>query len=383
MKARIEDQQALRSISPAALVAYAKSEGWTKIDHFGDHSDVYSRAHAPELILPGTEALSDYPAVVSEILRFLAKFEQRDELQIYRDLVGADRDVIRVRAPEADDDGSIKIDSGVDMFLQARDLLQASACAAKDPRASYRAGKVKDAADYMEKVRLGQTEQGSFVVTLLAPVPPNLDTTQADFWPIESEEPFERRVTRMLASGLTAARAAAEDAVRGNGFSAFKQAVPRGVNANFCESLGVLIEQSGGLEVSVTWAKTRPTPEGRRSVQFSQSEGAIFREAARRFRLIEPRLDERLEGYVINLGRPQEEYTGRISLKTFIDERPVSVKMTLPQDLYSQAIAAHKFKNAVSVTGDLRRGGQRWELDNPRNLEVIEDEPSDDDGDSA
>lgn len=380
MKTHIEDLNALRAISPAALVAYAKSEGWFKTESYGAHSDIYERASAPELIIPGTEALADYPAVVSNIIQFLAKFEHRDELQVYRDLVGADRDVIRVRAPEADDDGSIKITAGVEMVLHARDLLQASACAANDPRPSYRAGKIKYAAEYMEKVRLGQTEQGSFIVTLLAPVPPNLDSAQGAFWPVETEEPFERKVTRMLANGLESARIAAEEAIRGNGFTAFKQAVRRGVNANLCESLATLIEQSNGLEVSVTWAKTRPTPEARRSVRFSQSEGEIFKEAARNFRLLEPRPDEHLEGYVVNLGRQQEEQAGRISLRTFVDEHPVSVKMTLTPELYSDALAAHEGKNAIAVTGDLQRRGQRWELTNPRSLTVLNDDFADDDG---
>ncbi|WP_166037177.1 hypothetical protein [Sphingosinicella sp. YJ22] len=380
MKARIEDQKALRAIAPAALVAYARSQGWRRAERYGDHSDVYARTDAPELILPGTDALADYPLVVSEVLRFLARIEERDELQIYRDLIGADRDVIRVRAPEADDDGSIRIGAGVDMVLHARDLLQASACAAKEPRASYRAGKVKDAADYMDKVRLGQTEQGSFIVTLLAPVPPNLDSAQGAFWPLESEEPFQRRVTRMLANGLDAARVAAQEAVRGDGFDAFKLAVPRGVNANLCESLAILIEQSNGLEVSVTWAKTRPTPEARRRVRFSQSEGEIFMEAARRFRLLEPRPDERLEGYVVNLGRGHEELKGRVSIRTFVDEQPVSVKVTLPPELYSEALAAHEAKAAIAITGDLKRKGQRWELYDPRELTVLE-EPNEEDGD--
>jgi hypothetical protein len=379
MKARIEDQKALRAIAPAALVAYARSQGWSRAERYGEHSDVYSRAGAAELILPGTDALADYPLVVSEVLRFLARIEERDEMQVYRDLIGADRDVIRVRSPEADDDGSIRIGAGVDMVLQARDLLQASACAAKDPRASYRAGKVKDAADYMDKVRLGQTEQGSFIVTLLAPVPPNLDSAQGAFWPLESDEPFQRRVTRMLANGLDAARLAAQEAVRGDGFDAFKLAVPRGVNANLCESLAILIEQSNGLEVSVTWAKTRPTPEARRRVRFSQAEGEIFMEAARRFRLLEPRPDERLEGYVVNLGRGMEELKGRISLKTFVDEQPVSVKVTLPHELYSDALSAHEAKAAIAITGDLKRIGQRWELHDPRDLRVLE-EPRDEYG---
>ncbi|MCW6529727.1 hypothetical protein NED98_05665 [Sphingomonas sp. MMSM20] len=375
MRTSITDPAALRSITPAALVAYALSEGWTKAESFGDHSDVYQRPNSPELILPGTDSLGDYPAVVSSILSILSGEEGRDELQLFRDLVGADRDVIRVRAPEADDDGSVSIDAGVELVLQARDMLLAAACAAKDPRAAYRAGKVKDAASYMDRVRLGQTEQGSFIVTLLAPVPPALDLLdQGTFWPVETEEPFDRKVTRTLAKALDASRRAAESAVRGNGMAAFQEAVSSGVNANLCDALATLIDKGNGLEVSVTWARTRPTPEKRKVVRFSESEGEIFREAASRFRTLEPRPDETLNAFVVALDRQPDAGEGKVSLKTFLDGQPVSVRATLPPDMYHRALGAHDTKQSVVLTGDLKRAGQRWVLENPRNLQIIQDD---------
>lgn len=375
MKTSINDNDALRSIAPAALVGYALSEGWKRVDSFGEHSDVYQRANSPELILPGTDALGDYPAVVGAILRVLANDEGRDELQLFRDLVGADRDVIRVRAPLADDDGSVSIDAGVELVSQARDMLLAAACAAKDPRAAYRAGKVKDAASYMDRVRLGQTEQGSFIVTLLAPVPPTLNLVeQTAFWPVEAEEPFDRKVTRTLAKALEASRRAAEAAVRGNGMLAFQEAIESGVNANLCDALATLIDRGNGLEVSLTWARTRPTPERRRVVRFSESEGEIFQEAARQFRSMEPRPDEKLDAYVVTLDRQAQAGEGKVTLKTFLDGQPVSVRSTLSAELYDKAITAHKVGNSIAITGDLNRAGQRWVLDRPRNLQIILDE---------
>jgi hypothetical protein len=374
MRARIQDAHALRAVTPAGLAAYVLAEGWKRVERFGDHSDVWMRMGSPELIVPGTDALADYATVVSEILRLLADAEGRDELQVYRDLASADRDVIRVRSASSDDDGSIAIGVGVDMVIQARDMLQASACAATEPRAAYRAGRVKEAASYMDRVRMGQTEQGSFVVTMLAPVPPTFDLDQGAFWPGIGQEPFERRVTRTLASGLDAARAAAEEAVRGGGFGSFERAVRRGVNANLCEALSTLIGHSDGLEVSVSWAKTRPAPERLHKVRFTSSEGEILSEAARLFRSMEPRLDETLHGYVVSSGRPLEQQQGRVTLKTFIDGQPVSVSTTLTPSLYREALAAHLSKAAVAINGDLRRRGQRWELENPRHLRLVEDD---------
>ncbi len=381
MKARVEDIDALRAISPSAMAAYVRAEGWVAAGQYGKHSDVYQRSGFSELIIPGTNVVADYPEVVLSLLEIIAKEEGRDQLSVYRDLVVADRDVIRVRAPDADDDGSIKIESGVELVLHAKDLLMAAACAANDPRPTYRAGKNKDASDYMGRVRLGQTEQGSFVVTLLAPVPPSLDLpgTQSFLWPELVDEPFERRVTRTLADSLKAAKGAAEGAVRNEGLTAFTKVVSKGVNANLCEALAALIDSGEGLQVAVTWARTRPAPEGRRSIDFSKAEAGLFREAASQFRSIEPRPDERLEAFVVKLDRDQKQSDGRVTLSAAIDGQQVSIKTTLPADLYSQATDAHDRRLMLSLTGDLKRKGQRWQLDDPRDLNVISDDVAEDD----
>lgn len=375
MKALIVDAQALQAITPVALISYVKTEGWVRAERFGAHSDVYTRVEGPELIIPSTAQLGDYSNVVSSLISQLASYENRTEIQIFRDLVGSDRDVVRIRAPEAAGDGSVQIDAGVNIFAQGRELLLSAACSANEPRPAYRTGKNKEATAYMNRVRLGQTEQGSFIVTLLAPVPPSLqEPKQAEFWPEPAEEPYDRLVTRFLADGLEAAHKAAEVWIREDGISAFTKSVQKGVSANLCEALSSLIDVGQGLDVSVTWSRTRPTPEPRRRIVFNRAESEVFKEAARMLRLQEPRPDERLEGYVVGAGRRIEDVDGQVTLKTFVDEKPVSVKTKLPAELYTLALSAHDDKNAVVLTGDLRREGQRWRLDNPRNMEVLVEE---------
>jgi hypothetical protein len=272
----------------------------------------------------------------------------------------------------------VPIEAGMGIILQAHNMLLSAACAAKEPRATYRAGKIKEASNYMDRVRLGQTEHGSFIVALLAPVPPTLELeAQKELWPVLSAEPFERIVTRRLADGLGAAHLAAEQAVRRDGLNSFKQAVSRGVSANLCEALAGLIDFGEGLEVSVTWARTRPAPEARRTVEFSRTEAEVYREAARLFHFEEPRSDERLQGYIISADRDVIKEQGVVTLKTFLDGQPTSTKTRLPPAMYSTALEVHNSKAAISITGDLVRKGQRWWLDNPRDLLQMPD-----DGDS-
>ena len=215
MKATIEDRDALLAVSPAALSAYARSEGWAKAEPYGDYSDVYAADGLPEIILPRTEHLGDYANVVSTVLGIFARTAGVDELALYRDLVNADRDVIRMRASESDD-GTVAMDEGVDFVRGASDVILAAACSFYNPQPLFRAGANREARAYLRQMRLGQTEQGSFVVTLLSPVvPPPMQLT-FDLSPEElPDDAVERRITRHLASSLSAARQAIEGTVGG------------------------------------------------------------------------------------------------------------------------------------------------------------------------
>jgi hypothetical protein len=385
MKAQILDAEALRAVTPAALGAFARSEGWVRTDVYGGHADVYTASGRTEIIIPRTDQLGDYASVVSRLLAEFASATDRDELATYRDLIGADRDVIRVRAIGAEDDGSVQIDAGVEIVVQARDMLLAAACAAKSPQPFYRAGSNKEAIDYMRRVKLGQTEHGSFIVTLLAPVPPLLEPTQLALdqkWARIDDEPMDRMVTRRLVSALKASQSAAERVLSGEP-AAFENAISSGVSANLCEAVASLIDQSQGLEISVTWAKTRPTPEAHHKITFSKSNSEVFREVARTFRLRQPKENAVLFATVHKLKRGHKEAEGEITLKAMVDDKPQSVSVRLDPNAYSRAIQAHEAKRPVIMTGDLKRLGQRWRMENPVLSEIPADEAGDDEPDAG
>ena len=371
MRVDIRDEEALRAVSPAALAAYARAAGWSKLESYGDHSDVYVADDVPEVILPRTERLGDYTTVVARLIYIFAKVADRDELSLYRDLVTADRDVVRVRVTESDD-GSLTVNSGVDLITGARDLLLAAACSLREPQPLYRAGANKEAIDFLNRVRLGQTEQGSFAVALLTPmVPAPVPTLFPEC--VESDEPMERRMTRRLTEALVAARQATESAFEDQGVG-FANAVEKGVSANLCEALVKLIGPFPVLDVSVTWARTWPMPSARQVVGFGRADAPILHEAARNFRNREPQLDTELFGMVQRLKRDEADLGGMIYLSTPIDGKTVSVAIALRQSDYEKAIQAHRDRAPVMLKGDLERSGQRWRLLNPRVISVIRDE---------
>lgn len=279
MKVDIRDSDALRAISPDALSAYARAAGWSRTnERYRVHSDVYAADGLPEIILPRTRRLGDYASVVARLIELFSTVTERDQLALYHDLVNANCDVVRVRAGGSDD-GSLTVNDGVALVVGARDMLLAAACSLREPQALYCEGANKEAADLLSRVRLGQTEQGSFIVALMISIPS------------EDDPPIERRMTRRLIESLDAARSAAESAVAGDG-DAFARVVDKGVSANLCEALDRMITRFPTLDVGVTWAPTRPMKPAEKIVGFVNSDASILRGAARSLREREPYLDQ-------------------------------------------------------------------------------------------
>lgn len=376
MRATIRDTEALNAVSPAALSAYARAAGWSKAEIYGDHSDVYVARGRPEIILPRTERLGDYADVVSRLVEIFANAAETDELSLYRDLVTADRDVIRVRAAE-NSDGAVAVNDGLDLLRGAHDMLLAAACSLRNPRPVYRAGSNRQAVDCVQRIRLGQTEQGSFSVTLLTPmVVPQL--ILVDDWGSE-DDPLERRLTRRLVEALEAARTATERTVGGDA-EAFSEAVEEGVSANLCDALVMLIEPFPALDISVTWARTLPRQTTRETVRFGPADAPILRKAAQSFHNREPRPDVQVSGIVRRLRRDETEVGGDVVLRTSIGSRNQSVTAYTEQFDYEKAIRAHQMKAPIVMEGDLERIGKRWRLLNARVVDIIWNEDEGDDG---
>lgn len=371
MRVSIHDRRALRAISPAALSAYARVAGWSRQEPYRVHSDIYVGEARLEIIVPRTERLGDYASVVATLIETFAKVAGQDELTVYRSLVTADRDVVRVRAAESGD-GSVSLTDGVDLISGARDMLLSAACSLREPQPVYRAGANREAAHLLKQVRLGQTDQGSFVVTLLTPVvPPPLPALLPD--PDDRNAPLERQMTRRLAEALTAVRQAAECTAAGDE-GAFGEAVANGVSANLCEALARIVEPFPTLDIGISWARTRPLTVPGTVVRFGRADAAFLREAARLLRDRAPRPDMRLYGFVRLLKRGEADTEGTIGLATSIDGQRQSVAVVLGQLDYERALQAHGDRALVVLTGDLERMGQRWRLLNPRLTDVIRTE---------
>ncbi|GMA59511.1 hypothetical protein C7445_12010 [Alicyclobacillus sacchari] len=377
MKAYLRDSDILRRIPPRELAAYLRAQGWHQISRIGDKGAVWAKDEGrdtAEILLPLDPSLGDYVLRMSEALQILESVEGRSQLEILKDIETVSGDLIRVRVQRRDvHDGTVPLEEGVKLIQGVRDLLVAAASAAVSPKPYFHSRRPNRVTEYIQKVHLGQTEQGSFVVTALSRVTPELMRGQQMLLFDDGEPPFERQVTMKLADSLVATREAAEVASSLGVFDAFEEGVERGINANLCQALEFIGDEPEVMQVDVrfSWAPIRPISRPISSyVSFPSDMLPIIKEAGRMLKAISPVEDVELRGVVVNLARELDEDAGSVVVYGFLDGQIRRVKIHLSHDQYQLAIQAHDRKQPVVCYGELVREGNGFVLKSPRGFRI-------------
>jgi hypothetical protein len=315
---------------------------------------------------------------MAEVVAAVAQVEGRPVLEIINDLSMPPGDVFRFRvAGSVASLGQLPLDEGIKLLQGGRELLWSSAYSLQRPEALLPQRSVKQVDDFLKTCRLGQTERGSFVATILAPVPPVLQT-HLNFGEGEAEsEPFSRQVTTRLMSSL----GLVSDAIRSNVPSRIMEGVPQGISANLCEAL-VEMKPPGDesrIDIQVTWARSRPIlpPSIPQVVTFPQEDFAIIEEVGRQLRTRAYAIRQRYVGPVLSAQKAlrslDRDVAGRMVLATEVGGSRARVKVDLKPLDFASACDALREGHRVSVTGIIRRDvkARQYELSEPSDFQVL------------
>lgn len=381
MKARVVDSAALASLNPLSVVGYLRARGWERYSETAGKFSVWVNQEFAdaEIVVPLKRSASDYVSLFAAVLAELEGAEGRSQLDIIRDLLNSGFDLIRFTARSVSTSaGSIRIDEGIRLFEQAREIVLSAACATVRPRAVFHARKPQQANEYLQNARFGQTEHGSFVMTILSPVAPQLNSvSDTELFP---EEPFERRVVRTVARSVALAVSAAEQAAIQGNFEPFQNAVPGGVSANLCEAIAGLhqISEPTEITVSVAWAQNRPLPnDAPTRVVVTKDVVPAIVEAARIFRSRDTLEDYLVQGPVVKLERSDGAADGKVTIFAPVEDAPRKVVVTLSPAQYDIATQAHREFRPVRVVGKVRREGRSYQLYEPTGFAAAVDEDED------
>ena len=376
MRAHIEDSVTLSEVSPLDVLAYLRSHGWAQTEEWPNGTG-WTNGSDALILIPNDRGARDWARRLSEAVQSLSEAEQRSELQVFNDIAEASADILRITIGDPDATaGQLALPRAAGIVDAARDLLVAAACSVIDPRPAYGTHKPHRATNYVnDRVRLGQTERGSFVFTVLSRVTPLLSPGEAgDFFPESLEEPFERRVTLTLSDGIAAVKASNLEAMRSGKTSGFIESVSKGVSANLCDALATIGygPEASSFQMQMSWSLVRPYQRSSwRTLRFEREEADVMREAARVLRESAPREGFELEGIVVRLQRKGGSGPGEVTITGWVDGaiRPVSV--VLNAEMYQRAIQAHRDYVLVHLIGTLAREGRGFTLREPSSFDLV------------
>ncbi|MCT7957500.1 DUF4926 domain-containing protein [Laspinema palackyanum] len=184
--------------------------------------------------LPRSNEADVDPDVLSSIVteETLVSSLQREQFSEYqRDIINAYRewgDVIQLKAVHSDiSNGSLPLIDGINILESAKKIVKAAALSAIEPRSYYPGKHFTQTNKYLEKVRIGQTEQGSYIFNIISPLNNEMNITGEE----SKSDPYERKVVKTLfraLSSLTATSEQQED---------LTNAVEQGISGNLCEAI--------------------------------------------------------------------------------------------------------------------------------------------------
>lgn len=376
--------EAIPAIKYTELQAYLRNTGWTRKEIGRNDIGLFLKGTDTtihEVILPLTRDFADYRERMMDALEQIAMVEERDIDQVLTDLTIDPADIVRFRVVSSDTvGGTISFLEGFNLLESAKKALFTTACDLIKPEKYHRRLGLKGAQQFIEKCRLGQTEKGSFVASVICPFLNQSEQEEAQRLTIfnssaDLTSSFTRKVTRRMMWALAEIKRSIDRAEENRIIDMQGGEI---ISANFLESIIELnsIKESREIEIKTSWSifasESQPLND---IVRLSNDYLPVLETLVSKMRPSDEGVEDLFVGK-ISLTKadpdPNTRSDGEIILNYVLgDEEKVSkARVTLNAEDYRKACEAHLRGQTVKVKGRLIMSGRSKFIQNP-SLEVV------------
>lgn len=341
-------------LSIEQVEAYLKTNGW---EYFRKYKNVisiwYNEAYSKEeLIVPIDKSIGDYYIIVNQFITSLSKIENVTKNEVLDKISKILLTGVSIRLTSDDvGDGSIQYEEGLALIKNAKDLLISAALSAYKKK-SYYIGTYPEVVDnYVKRIRLGQTEKGSYIVNLLAPVTQLTKKIDQLF----TDKPYDHKVYYSLISELKALEKEAEICIKRPIIKEVKEYVDLGISANLCDSVINLVgsKENTTVEISITPSAYIDKNSIKTTVKMVPSYLPHLKEVSETLKKEAYYHQILIFGSVAKLQREIDREDGDIVIIGIYDGKDRQMNTHLEKIDYIKAIVAHKEKLSVKIIGDL------------------------------
>ena len=244
------------------LYSYLQMSGWTKERVVQDKFVVFNKWYDEnefDVIVPLKNTFKDYSLRMQTTIHILSNLEGIDEAAMINKIKNINTDIIKVRFISADyKDGSIPLWVANSITKSLYETVIYSASMEENQRLKYHRIST-GAKEYANKFRFGQTQKGSFIVSLEAKLHTaceqlSLDLENYDREQLLANTPFERRIINRINSTLIQLDNLIIDD------DLFINEDSKMLNINICEALSELDGIADDLEVEYNFDLSETVP---------------------------------------------------------------------------------------------------------------------------
>ncbi|MCP3135853.1 hypothetical protein [Pyxidicoccus xibeiensis] len=356
--------------------AYLEARGWRRVPSSRSYAAIYRSIQAPpmEVQVPLDRDLADYAEAMVVIARRVAEHEGRSAESVLHDLLQPHRDLLRFGLEgDTTRDGGVSLADGLDLVNGVRKALLASACSVRKPRAFHPRMGLAEADAFVRQCRLGQTEVGSFVLTVETPLDIGLQPTLGG-------EPFGRQTAALLLQSVAYLAGSVRAGEPQRVLEPAKGAPV--LSANLCEALVEMMpsDESADLRLRGSWSPLLPLRPGVVSeVHVDRKMYESIERVAHQLRPLHESQPDQFVGTVVELmGGPGDrgEVEGTVVLQVQVDDELLKARVTLGAVDYRKAARAHLEQRYVTVRGILRRGPRVHWVEQSSGFELVGGPPT-------
>lgn len=372
-------------INPHAFVKYLNDTGWiqwkTKRNYIKVFQKIKEDGEGFQVTIPLDKELLDYKEAIYEAIETVAFVEEQSTEQLLLFLLNPNTDILKIRLDKRGvEAGNILFDDAINIYENAKKLIAATAQDIVHPKKYHQGRMDDDISKFINKCRFGQTEIGSYVVSIVCPFA-ELDETegykQLSIFSEEEEcaESLTRKVTNRIMENISFIKTNID---AGSYDQLVRENESDKISVNFYEALnGLNLNEEGtNLEFMAQWSpavKENRSSKDRITLSYDYYQpisNAIgkMRESVNTKTRIVGRIN-RLE----SMPDISKRKSGKISV-VYLDEddKRRTVSVNLNKEDYDRAIEAHERGRYIEIIGELKKQGKRKQDMNCEIFNVIE-----------
>ena len=353
-------------INPLAFARYLKDTGWLLFPTKKEYVKVFQIKTAGgesfQVNLPMDKNLSDFKSAMYQAVETVAFVENQSTEQLMLYLLNPNTDILKIRLDRKDIEvGNILFDDAIRIYENAKKLIAATAQDILHPR-RFHQGRMDDSiSKFVNNCKFGQTEIGSYIVSVVCPFA-ELDETEGyqQLSIFSSEEQcagsLTRQVTNKIMTNISSIRTHIDNGELDKLTSEDEATM---ISANFYEALtGLNLDVEGAdVEFIAQWS---PVVKKNRSIYDRIS---LSHDYYQPISSTISKLREHTKQTTKILGRIKKlESSPDLSKRTsgkitvvYLDEKENKKTATInvSKEDYDKAIQAHSEGYHVEITGEL------------------------------